>query len=44
MNSSATAITGIGLITPAGDDVESNWENIVNGRPAAAEGAEGQSP
>lgn len=25
-------VTGLGLITPLGNDVESSWNNIVNGK------------
>ena len=30
------AVTGLGLVTPAGIGVEATWEGVVSGRPAAA--------
>ena len=32
MNNRRVVITGLGMITPLGHDVESTWENILNGR------------
>jgi len=31
-NKQRVAITGIGLITPLGNDVSSNWNNLINGK------------
>ena len=36
MSAFAAAITGIGLVTPAGIGVEENWTRIVSGKAAAA--------
>jgi len=30
-------ITGLGAVTPLGNDVESTWEGLVSGRSGAAE-------
>lgn len=32
MSKRRVVVTGLGLITPLGNDVESSWNNIVNGK------------
>lgn len=32
----AAAVTGLGLITPAGTGIEANWDRVTSGRPTAA--------
>ncbi|HET8660204.1 MAG TPA: beta-ketoacyl-[acyl-carrier-protein] synthase family protein [Micromonosporaceae bacterium] len=36
MSGFEAAVTGIGLVTPAGIGVEANWETVCSGQPAAA--------
>ncbi|WP_416483227.1 beta-ketoacyl-[acyl-carrier-protein] synthase family protein [Streptomyces sp. CL12] len=36
----AVAVTGVGLLTPAGCDVETNWKNLCEGRSPAARNPE----
>lgn len=36
MSGFEAAVTGIGMVTPAGIGVEANWETICSGRPTAA--------
>ncbi|HEY3699798.1 MAG TPA: beta-ketoacyl-ACP synthase II [Spongiibacteraceae bacterium] len=36
MSKKRVVITGLGMITPVGNDVESTWHNIVNGRSGIA--------
>ncbi len=36
MSGFAVAVTGLGLITPAGIGVEENWKQVAEGCPTAA--------
>ncbi|MFD7735706.1 beta-ketoacyl-[acyl-carrier-protein] synthase family protein [Kitasatospora phosalacinea] len=40
MDGFAVAVTGIGLVTPAGIGVKENWDRVVEGRPTAAHHAD----
>ncbi|MEU6807498.1 beta-ketoacyl-ACP synthase II [Streptomyces sp. NPDC046831] len=40
MTGFATAVTGIGLVTPAGIGVKESWDRVVEGRPTAAHHAD----
>ena len=36
MNEIRVVVTGLGAITPAGNDLETTWENLVAGRSGVA--------